>query len=218
MALIIYFSTVTSIANGKPKTDLPLVVSSSPIPSINLINSRNQEIASSSSLSDSEKKSLSALYRQAISNLELATTQRKKADTFNQIILNGTSQTERLKRELRLIEEQSSASLFFDKKTPLSEVEQELHRLKADVAVAETLLAELKNQYASAKLRPVSIKQRLSEVKRQLSELSSPQNHTTSVDNTVEFSEAKSWVRDTFKEQLRSERLMLEQELSSLPI
>ncbi|WP_415893752.1 mechanosensitive ion channel domain-containing protein [Neptuniibacter sp. PT8_73] len=197
-------------------TDNGVTVSTGLLPTAELVNKRIKEVAASN-LGESDKSSLDKLHRQTLSHLELASTHRNKANAYQLIIQNGPTEIASLKKEIKQIENGSKSDTVISTNNSLAEIEQALQKQKADVVVTETQLSELDNQRAAETSRPTAIRQRLTDVKKQLAEIPSTPVQTTT-DQISELTEAQVWESNSLREQLLSESLMLEQELSSSPI
>ncbi len=214
--VVVSYVILSNVSSAPASDNLSPVISANITPSVELINSRSKEVARGD-LSDEDKSLLSDLYSQSISSLGLTETHRKKALVFSEIIQTSNTQLQKIKAELLNASQQSAASSSIDIDLPLYEIEQNLQKLKADLALSETRFNELKNQLSIEKDRPVKVRQRLLEVKKQLSELSLLLSQPDSETASPEINEAQSWANITLQEQLRTEALMLEQELSSHP-
>jgi potassium-dependent mechanosensitive channel len=204
--------------NGDSASTINLSISATAsVPTTELVKSRIDEISAATEINEKDKAALTELYRQTLSNLELNAAHRKKADSFKAIIEDGSNELTRLNTDLKIATDEAATPPGSIDNLPLFEIEQKLQRLKADQAIAETRLAELENEYKNEKDRPSQIRKRLAQVQSLLAKYASTPK--TAPENT-EFSdlnEARSWLDASHRVQLRSEALMLEQELSSHP-
>jgi potassium efflux system protein len=190
---------------------------SAALPTIEVLKSRTEEVKAATDLGDTDKATLTELYRKAIGNLQMATEHRNKASGYAAIIEDGANETARIKAEITRAAKDGGAAPAVAGSMSLPEIEQQLQKLKADLAIAEARVAELDNQLKSEKERPTVIRQRVTEVKSQLAQLSAAPAKPSATGEAPELTEARRWANASLREQLREEGLMLEQELSSQP-
>jgi potassium efflux system protein len=186
--------------------------------SIELLKSRAAEAAASTELDDADKATLAELYRNATSKLELAASHRETAERYGQVIAGGIGQIAEAEAERDAAAQTAAETPDELTDLTLPEMEQQLQRAKADVAVAESRLTEFEGRLAVEKERPAAIRQRLAAAESELSNLPSPTETTPATEVPPKLAEARRWADRSRRELLRAERLMLEQELSSQPL
>jgi len=203
-------------AAGESSQAAVLPGSSGAVPTVDLLKSRIEEVAAATDLVDSDRVALTELYSKAISNQELASSHAQRANKYAEVIEGGAAEIARVREELEAAVATAAAAEPEDMALP--EIEQQLQRLKTDLAVSEAHYAELQSEQKNEKERPAAIRQRLAKAKSLLAELSSTSVKSTANGESSELVQARRWVIASRREQLRTEALMLEQELSSQPM
>ena len=208
-----------SVAAAQDPAD-DAIAQASKLPAVELVTRRAEEAAASPDLDAATRTALAELYRKTIKSLETAAEHRRATARFQGAIESAAAEAASLRAQLLGAEAEAEAAGpqadLAD--LPLPEIEQRLQKQKAHLAVAETRLAELEAQLTQQRERPDAIRMRLADAKGSMAAMASEAPLRGSGEEQSELLQARQWARDSLWEQLRSETLMLEQELLSQPV
>lgn len=182
---------------------------------IRVLESKIEEVGSSTSLDEDSKNILTEQYRRALTLLEQSRTFKKDAETFKQARKKAPAEIEKLTEKLERNEKISAEdSLKISAKAPLSDIEELLQKEKADLAAVEAKLAEIKERIKLQEVRPAAARERLIVAQQDL-EATIDERKLISGANESAETQARLWVLQAQALALSNEIKMLDQELLS---
>jgi potassium efflux system protein len=185
---------------------------------IDVINSRAEEIAASTSLDEPMRKQLAELYRKAVGSLEAAASYRKLAENYEASIQSAAEEAGKIRDEVARRAQESSDGIPDLSRLALPELELRLLEEKAKLTSANAKLDELKSDIAKEEDRPALVNQRLSAVNNELGIAADEGRAQPPAEQPPELTEARVWTNAAKLEERRAEALKLGQELASHPM
>lgn len=192
-------------------------VSATPLPSVEQLDKKLQELEAAKGMDEATKLSLSELYRRTQANLEDAAGFEAKAKEFTDALVSAPKQTEDIQRQLELRQTKSADKQTADVPGKLSteDIDQRLNKVLAEMAAHETRVSELDKLLDESLERPTSNRDRLIAVKQSLDALDNDLNKPSALSDSPELAQARRWALQTQRLALWSEARMLEQNLLS---
>jgi potassium efflux system protein len=183
-----------------------------------VLDAKIAETESATDLPDETKNQLLSLYRQALGNLNEATSHRSSAQTFRQALQTAPSEAKQIRDALAaasLAQAQKPSPL--DDSPPLQELETRLQREKADFAAADAQRTDLSTRLDAEAARPAAIRKRLQEADGEQADNRAQQQLPPAADASPAEAQARRWALQTGADALSAEIEMLNQELLSQP-
>jgi potassium-dependent mechanosensitive channel len=179
------------------------------------IKAKIDEIKENASLEETEKSTLTARYKKALSYLESARANDAAADAFREAIKQAPIDTARLEKTIAKIRAKPEHNSSLLSKETLAKLDQRLLSEKANLAAVEAKLADFEQQLEAERGRPAAARERLIDLKRQQDALADEIKKLKAVSDASPEDEAKRWELEARTSALRSEMRMLDQELLS---
>jgi potassium efflux system protein len=186
-----------------------------------VLEARIAEVGDAKDVTDEARDRLLGLYRQSISNLEVARANELAAAGYRQSGENAPGQIESMRAALaETLADDPLAQLDMADDVSLTDLEPSLQKERADLAAVKARHDDLKAQLAAQERRPAVIRQRLVEANAEresvavalqsdASESGAPGQHG------LKLAEARRWELETRNRALSTEIKMLDQELLS---
>jgi len=166
-------------------------------------------------LDEAAKSRLVEQYRKAMSFLEAARAQEGKAAAYKQALEKAPGEAEAIRTELAARGAAPPRDPVLPATATVTEVEQQLAKTKADAVAVATKLAEIEKELEASTSRPNQARQAITEAKRALDELEAELALPPPPDEPAALTEARRWTLEAQRQALRTEVLMLDQELLS---
>jgi potassium efflux system protein len=183
------------------------------------IESRLKEVEASNSLDEVTRAALIDSLNKALGNLETVAANQTAADTYAGTVKAAPQQAREIRQQLEQKKrDDPGVTVQATAELPFAEVEAELLQEKANLAAVEARLADLETQLEASKTRPSTVQQLLAEAKRKRQDLESMLNLPAPEGELPGVTEVRGWAQTTRIAALRSEIVMLDQELLSLPM
>ena len=184
-----------------------------------VINARLKEVEASSSLDEKTSASLTELYRKSLSNLEAASASDASTRHFTQARETAADQARKILEKLEKAKQASpTVSLTIPEDTPITDIEQQLLKEKANQAAIAAKLSELEQKLSDEAERPNAARQRLTEARQLQEKLNAELEQAAPASEAPELSEARRWRLISQRQALSTEIKMLDQELLSRPM
>jgi len=184
-----------------------------------VINARLKEVEASSSLDEKTRASLTELYRKSLSNLEAADASNASARQFSRARETAADQARKILEKLEKAKQASpTVSLTISEETPITDIEQQLLKEKANQAAIEAKLSELEQHLSDEAERPHAARQRLTETRQLQEKLNAKLDQQAPAGEAPELGEARRWRLLSQRQALSAEIKMLDQELLSRPM
>ncbi len=186
---------------------------------VELLESRIQEIEVSSDLDEESKQALLDLYRKTISLIEQRQSYEAAASEFINARESAPQQTAILRQQLQNLEtmalQQLPGELF---RQSLPQLEQQLLSEKANLSGLSSSLAEIEVSLEKQTQRSQQVLDRLSEARQRQSEIADTLQLPPPENQLPRLVEARSWSLEQEAGALSAEIEMLNQELLSQPM
>jgi potassium efflux system protein len=194
-----------------PLQDLPIATISP-----DTLKSKLEEVEASTTLDEEAKGKLTELYRKALAFQEQAGSNNTAAEAFRQARETAPRETRAILDQLEEAEKTSpEVTLGVTDQTPLTEIEQELIKEKANRFAVEAKLAEIEKQLQYEADRPTVASRLLTEAKQRQEAIDAELKLPTPADVSPDMASARGWLLESENMKIRSEILMLDQELLS---
>jgi potassium efflux system protein len=181
-----------------------------------VLKSKIKEVEASTTLDNPTKERLTEFYRNAITNLEKLRSHEEDAAIFARERETAPEETQKLQRKLSKKEKtQPEKTLKVSDKTPLAELEQLLHKEKADLAAVEAKLSDLGKRLEVEKNRPAAARERLITARRQQETTVADAKAPSPAGELKVMTQARRWALQTRAYALSAEIRMLDGELLS---
>ena len=157
-----------------------------------VINARLKEVEASSSLDEKTSASLTELYRKSLSNLEAASASDASTRHFTQARETAADQARKILEKLEKAKQASpTVSLTIPEDTPITDIEQQLLKEKANQAAIAAKLSELEQKLSDEAERPNAARQRLTEARQLQEKLNAELEQAAPTSEAPELSEAR---------------------------
>lgn len=186
--------------------------------SIESIQQRADAVAAAPGLDEASKAALSEAYRNAIGGLESEAAHREAIKDYLDAIERGPEELERLRAEIASRSGEADAEVPLASGMSLAEIERQLRKDKANLAVEESRLAEVRAEIEREQDRPAAIRRQLSEIQDEFEQIPLGKVPRAGADQSSDLVLARRWAAQARMQRLRAETLKLEQELASLPV
>jgi potassium efflux system protein len=207
------FSLLPSIAQAQ--SSLP---SETPA-TIEMLESRLQEVKASTDLDELDQAQLLDLYRKAISLVERQRTHEAATQKFIQDRDSAPKQSALLREQLEDLETKAPQKLLDSLSSEaLPQLEQQLLSEKAFLTGLADRVAELDVLLETQAQRPQQARERLNEARRHQAEITDTLQLSASAGQLPRLVEAKGWSLEQEARTLGAELEMLDQELLSQPM
>jgi len=162
-----------------------------------ILEAKIQEVEAATGVEEQAKTKLVELYRNALSNLQKASSNAQAAEDFRRAAETAPAQVQTLRDGLDEVESPPPEdTLDVDLSTPLRQLEQLLQKEKADLAAVDARPADFDKRMEEEAGRAAPIRQRLTEAKAQQEEVATQLNLPTPADDGPATSEARRWTLD----------------------
>lgn len=183
-----------------------------------ILKTKIKNVEATTDLAEGPKKKLLELYRKSLNNLEAAASNNILADTFVQSLESAPAETIKIREATKKLSNQSAGNeVDVPDGATIKDVEQLLLKAKANFTALDAKVATLTSQLTSPIERSAKATQRLAEVKKSEEELFDPLK-ASSVDESLQVTEARHWLRQSQLQALQSETKMINQELVCMPV
>jgi potassium efflux system protein len=196
----------------------------SPLVTPAVLKARIAEVEAAQDVADETRQRLVALYRKALSNLEVAAANADKAAAFQGAARTAPAETEALReaRE-RALTSAPPADLAIGPDASLAELELRLQEERADLAAVQAREDDLAERLTFQERRPAAISERLAdadaarEAVAAAVEVGADDREAAGEGTGGALAEARRWELETRYLALSTEIRMLDQELLSRP-
>lgn len=185
---------------------------------VEMVESRAAAAETDSNIDQETKALLAELYKKTISNLGGAKAFSEATDRYKSSIESDAERAETLRQESAEIMSSPDAAPLDTDGLTLPRIEQLLQKEKADLAAVEAKLAEFQTQVDRDRERPSLIRLRLNEAKAEKGNLETELSLVPEGVENDPTAQARRWSLLSGIEQMRSEIVMLDQELLSQPM
>jgi potassium efflux system protein len=210
---IIVFLALILPVNPAFSVDVPATVTA------DTLKSRLKEVEASTTLDETGKASLTEMLNNALGNLETARTNKATTDTYSQAVKTAPEQVKEIRAKLDAAgEDQAEVAVKATEASPFDEIERELLQEKANLAAVKARLADLETRLEAGNARPGIVQKQLLDTEQSMEELESKLKLPAPADELPWLTEARRWSQSTRVAALRSEVVMLDQELLSMPM
>ncbi|MGB5744192.1 MAG: mechanosensitive ion channel domain-containing protein [Sedimenticolaceae bacterium] len=182
---------------------------------LELLRSQLDGLESSSDVDEATKTAAAEMYRKAISNLEIARSQEEAAARFQAAIESAPKETHRLREELARKKESAGTTPPAFDGMGLDELVQRLQQEQANLAAVEAKLGEFETELKKETDRPDAIRALLAEANSKKTQTEADLAMGASGAEPAQITQARQALRKTELESLRTQTLMLDQELLS---
>jgi potassium efflux system protein len=178
------------------------------------LENKIKETESATDLDDAAKARLTEQYRKALSSLEATSALDAKATAYKESL-------EKAPREAQAIRKKLAAAAQPVEKTPLPDgekvpdIEQRLAKTQADATAVAAKLSEIEKELESSTNRPTEARQTIGEAKQELDDIESEIQLPPPQGEPSDLTDARRWALVARRQALRSQVLMLDQELLS---
>jgi len=214
-----HWPAADSLADDPPAGDELLndsTASGAPVPTPALVKRRIEETKASTTLGDAAKAELLEQYQSVLGALEQRDTFATKAQAFRKALTSAPKQAEQIRAETQAARDQEQGPpVDLTESTPLSKIEGTLSQTQAEAASVDAQLTELEQQLEDADQEPARARARLSEAQKALDKLTTQLGAPPPDGLNPAQVEARQWLLEAQREALRSELLMLDQEILS---
>jgi len=204
-------ATTTVAVSGAQST--PTAASSL---SVDLLESRIKETESSGSLTEEAKAKLIEQYRSALSALEQRKSFDAKAAAFRAAIDSAPEEAAAIRAEIEASREsQDAAARVLPEPPDIEQIERLLAREHAESVAVDTQIAELDKLLDETEDQPDRMRARLAETKQALEAVDADREAPPPDNASAAQLQAREWLLDARRDALRSELLMLDQQMLS---
>ncbi|MDH3559559.1 MAG: mechanosensitive ion channel [Gammaproteobacteria bacterium] len=180
------------------------------------LKSKIQEVEASTTLDAETKGKLTELYRKALAFQEKANSNNTAVETFRQARETAPQETRAILDQLEEAERTlPEVTPDVTDQTPLAEIEQELIKEKANRSAMEIELAEIEKQLQYEADRPTAASRLLSEAKQRQEAIAAELKLPAPADESPELASARKWLLESESLKVRTDILMLDQEILS---
>jgi potassium efflux system protein len=180
------------------------------------LENKIKETESATDLEDTAKARLTEQYRKALSALEAANALEAKATVYKQALEKAPRETEAIRDRLASVSgTPSEAEIQLSEDVTVSEIEQRLAKTQADAAAVGAKLSEIEKELEASGTRPAEARQAIGEAKRELEALEAELELPPPPGESSDLTDARRWALAARRQALRSQVLMLDQELLS---
>jgi potassium efflux system protein len=211
--LLACLGQLPSIAQGQS------VISQEPGVTVELIESRIEEVQASAELDEKTKQAILDFYRKTISLKEQQLSYEAATEEFVKARESSPQRSAELRAQLQELEAEALQNLpdsLSRKGLPL--LEQQLLSEKSDLSSLSSTLAELEVLLEAQTQRAQQARERLNQAKQRQPEVAQALQSPAPEDRTPRLAEARRWSLEQESRTLGAEIEMLDQELLSQPM
>ena len=180
------------------------------------LESKVKETEAATDLDEAAKTKLTDLYRKALSELQAASVLEEKATAYKQALETAPARAAAIREALDAKSAQSSANVDeFPGDISASEMEQRLAKAEADAAAVGAKLSEIEKELEGSETRPAEARKAIGDARQALDALDAAIALPSHQGESPELTDARRWILEARRQSLRSEILMLDQELLS---
>jgi len=180
------------------------------------LETKIKEVEAATNLDDAVKTKLTEQYRAALSDLEEAGALEIKASAYKQAVEAAPAEAKAIREALAARAAKAPADLEeLPKHASVADIEQRLAKTQADVSAVDAKLAELEKELEVSNTRPAEAHQAIDEAKKDLEALEAEMQLAPPQGETQVLTDARRLASEAHRQSLRSEILMLDQELLS---
>ena len=183
-----------------------------------VLSSKIAEVEASTTLDEGAAAARIDLYRRALSNLERARVEASQAEA---LASTGAGASDELATVRQAIDarqlEIDKVNIPIPETAALSDLEQALRKIKAELSEATAQLADLGEQYATELGRPLVARERLAAARKEQTTTAAELDTPAPIGETAELTEARHWQLEARNYRLAAEIKKLDQELLTQP-
>jgi potassium-dependent mechanosensitive channel len=173
-----------------------------------------KETESATDIDDAAKARLTEQYRKTLSSLEAARALDAKATAYKEALEKAPREAQAIREKLGAAT-QTAAETGPPDGAKVSEIEQRLAKTQADATAVATKLSEIEKELEDSTTRPTEARQAIGEVKQELDDVESEIQLPPPQGEPSRLTDARRWALIARRQALRSQVLMLDQELLS---
>jgi potassium efflux system protein len=180
------------------------------------LDTKIKETEAATDLDEAAKTKLTELYRKSLSELQTASALEEKANAYKRALETAPARAKAIREELAA--ETGSATpdpAELPADISPTELEQRLAKAEADAAAVGAKLAEMEKELESSTTRPMNARKAIEDAKQALDGLEAAMSLPAEQGESQAESDARRWILEARRQSLRSEILMLDQELLS---
>jgi len=180
------------------------------------LETKIKEAEAASDLGEAAKTKLIELFRKTLSELQAANAFEVKATAYKQALETAPARTKAI-REALASDTGAAATGVQELPSDISvaEIERRLASTEADAAAVSAKLSEIEKELESSATRPMEARKAIGDAKQALDALESAIALPSPQGQSAAETDARRWVLEARRQSLRSEILMLDQELLS---
>lgn len=183
------------------------------------VKSRLKEVEASTSLEEATKAALIETLNTVLTNLETASANQATADAYSEAVKVAPQQAREIRAQLEQDRQDSPpVTVTVTQDSPFEDIEREMLQEKANLSAVEARLVDIEARLAAGASRPAAAQKQLTDSKRQQKDLESESRLPVPDSELPWVTEARRWAQITRIAALRSEIVMFDQELLSLPM
>ncbi len=179
------------------------------------LETKIKETEAVSDLEETTKTKLLELYRKALSELQAASALEAKATAYKKALETAPDQARAIRDKLAEAAEARAEPEALPNEMSVSEIEQLLAKTEADAAAVGAKLSEIEKDLEGNASRPAAARKAIADAKQALDALETASALPSPQGEAQELANARRWNLEARRQSLRSEILMLDQELLS---
>jgi len=173
-----------------------------------------KETESATDIDDAAKARLTEQYRKTLSSLEAARALDAKATAYKEALEKAPREAQAIREKLGAAT-QTAAETGPPDGAKVSDIEQRLAKTQADATAVATKLSEIEKELEDSTTRPTEARQAIGEAKQELDDVESEIQLPPPQGEPSRLTDARRWALIARRQALRSQVLMLDQELLS---
>ena len=180
------------------------------------LETKIKETEAATDLDEAAKTKLAELYRKALSELQASSALEAKATAYKDALETAPARTKAIREELGSGTGTAPTKLQeLPADVSVAEIEQRLAKSQADAAAVGAKLAEMEKELEGSTTRPAAARQTLGDAKQALDALEATVALPHDQNESQALTAARRWAQEARRQSLRTEILMLDQELLS---
>jgi potassium-dependent mechanosensitive channel len=198
----------------EPSAAVATVIGAPTALSQELVEARIKEIEAATNLDEALKSKLSDHYQRALAELKQRASFEAQAENYRQAAAAAPEQIERNRRRIEELQDPGAAAAL-PEGLDLTELEQHLAKLQADIAAVTAKQNEIEKEIDGAAQQPGAARQRINQAKSELERTDAELTLPAPEGEAQSLTDARRWALEARRQALRSEILMLDQQLLS---
>jgi potassium efflux system protein len=180
------------------------------------LESKIKEAEAATDLDEAEKSTLTEQYRTALSELKAASALEMKAAAYKRALETAPAKVKTIRDELASRSQEAPAqALELPTDASVADSEQQLTKTQADISAMDAKLAEIEKEIEASATRPAKARLAIDRAKQGLDALEIQMGLPSPEGEPQVLTDARRWTLEARRQSLRSEILMLDQELLS---